>query len=219
MTKHLNVKTFLYLALVLALLSSLAHVAYAFSTVNGGNWLEAYISAIAIDVGLVALALGITKRKEAGQRTLFLWGGVLLFSLISTYANWLAGIIHIEKLQPADVGNVGLWLVGLRPILLSAVLPTLVVYLSEVVTATTPQPKPESKATKPKPEPTKPDQIVANLDSDKANKAKQSQATKRRARVAQLKNEGLSQAQIAKELEVHPNTVANDLKQMNGVGK
>ncbi len=58
---------------------------------------------------------------------------------------------------------------------------------------------------------------MANLDSNKANKAKQSQATKRRAQVAQLKGEGLSQAQIAKELGVHPNTVANDLKQLNGV--
>lgn len=133
MRKLWNSTTLLYIALPLALLSSLRHVAYAFSTTNGGNWIEAYLSAIAIDVGLMALAVGINQRKKTGQNTLILWGGVIFFSLISTYANWLAGAVHVEELTAVGVSRFGVWLISLRPIVLSAVLPTLVIYLSEIV--------------------------------------------------------------------------------------
>ena len=132
MGRFLNTQHLLWVALVLALASSLGHVAYAFSTVNGGNWVEAYISAVAIDLGLLALAHGIAKRRSDRRGTSSLWGGVVLFSLISTYANWLAGIMHIRPVE-VELSRVGQALVSLRPLLLSAVLPVLVIYLSEIV--------------------------------------------------------------------------------------
>lgn len=129
----LSIQTLLYVALVLALLSSLQHVAFAFSTVNGNNWLEAYLSAIAIDVGLLALAAGINRRKAQKRNTTMLWVGIALFSLISVYANWLAGTVHVSQLS-ASISGLALLLANLRPILLSSVLPLLVIYLSEVAT-------------------------------------------------------------------------------------
>ena len=115
-----NLNTLLYVALLLALLSSLGHVAFAFSTVNGGNWTEAYLSAIAIDVGLLGLAAGINLRKAQHRGTKWLWAGVIFFSAISTYANWLAGLAHVKAFDN-ELGKTAAWLVSLRPILLSAV--------------------------------------------------------------------------------------------------
>jgi hypothetical protein len=129
----LSIQTLLYVALVLALLSSLKHVAFAFTTVNGNDWIEAYLSAIAIDVGLLALAAGINRRKSQKRNTTMLWVGIALFSLISVYANWLAGVVHVSQLS-AKVSGFALFLANLRPILLSSVLPLLVIYLSEVAT-------------------------------------------------------------------------------------
>lgn len=132
-TKLFTIQTLLYLALVLALLSSLRHVAFAFSTVNGGNWPESYLSAVAIDIGLLALAAGINRRKAQHRNTRILWAGVALFSSISVYANWLSGAIHVSQLS-ASITGLSAILFSLRPILLSSVLPVLVIYLSEIAT-------------------------------------------------------------------------------------
>jgi hypothetical protein len=108
-------------------------VAFAFTTVNGNDWVEAYLSAIAIDVGLLALAAGINRRKSQKRSVTMLWIGIALFSLISVYANWLAGMVHVSQLS-ANVDGFSAFLANLRPILLSSVLPLLVIYLSEVAT-------------------------------------------------------------------------------------
>lgn len=133
MKKIFTLNGLLYMALVTALYSSLSHVAFAISSVNGGNMIEAYASAIAIDLGLLALAAGIMKRKKAQMKTKMLWGGVILFSIISTYANWLSAVHHMKSLQTVDIGQFGNWLISIRPILLSGILPILVIYLSEVL--------------------------------------------------------------------------------------
>lgn len=127
-----NLTNLLYLTLVLALASSLRHVAYAFATTNGGNYWEAYCSAIAIDLGLLAMAASINHRKKANKKAFMLWGGVGLFSVISTYANWIAGKVHVETLT-INSSNFGAWLVENRPIFLSGILPLLVIYLTEVL--------------------------------------------------------------------------------------
>jgi hypothetical protein len=114
-----------WLALVLALAGSLRHVAWAFSTLEHGDMTAGYIQAIAVDVGLMMLALGIQQRRRQRRRTTVLWIGVTLFSAIRIYANFLFGLVHQQDIQAGPLAS---W----RPVLLSAGLPLLVLYLSEV---------------------------------------------------------------------------------------
>jgi len=228
-TKLFNVQNLLYLALILALLSSLGHVAFAFATTNGSNWPEAYLSAIAIDLGLLALAVGINKRKSEQRATWSLWLGVSLFSLISIYANWLAGIVHVQPLA-VDVTGIAHWLVSLRPILLSGVLPILVIYLSEIVSGnyqlelsetaaalartTRKAPKhPEQGVSDNYPIPA----VVPVTDTlALARDAKKDIVDERRIRVLSLINNGKSQSQIASELDVSLATIKRDAAALNG---
>lgn len=118
----------LWLALVLALVGSLRHVAWAFATLENGDPIAGYVQAVAVDVGLVSLAYGIQERKRQGRSTWILWAGVGLFSGVSIYANLLHGLVHLS-----DIGLLTWsWLDAWRPFVLSAVLPILVMYLSEV---------------------------------------------------------------------------------------
>lgn len=219
--KIFSLNTLLYLALILALLSSLGHVAFAFSTVNGQNWIEAYISAIAIDLGLLALAAGINKRKSEKRGTMTLWAGVILFSVISTYANWLAGIVHVTPLK-ADVTGPALWLVSLRPILLSGVLPSLVIYLSEIVSSnyqnelSEAQKQARKGSREPLPMVSNSQMIPQNDTLTLARDTKKAYTDERRERVLSLLNLGMSQAAIADELQVSLATVKRDTKTLNG---
>jgi DNA-binding CsgD family transcriptional regulator len=230
MTKLLklwNLNTLLYLALVLALLSSLGHVAYAFSTVNGSNWAEAYISAIAIDLGLLALAAGINKRKSERRGTWSLWGGVLLFSLISVYANWLAGIIHVTPIG-VNVTGLAQWLVSLRPILLSSVLPLLVIYLSEIVSGN--YQNELSEAHKQAKKVTRAgsfgqmngaNELPGEPNSDilaMANDTRKAQIDQRREQVLNLLGSGKSHTDMASELKVSPATIKRDIAALSSNG-
>ena len=232
-----SLQNLLYTALVLALLSSLEHVAFAFATTNGNNWYEAYISAVAIDLGLLALAAGINKRKTENRSTKTLWGGVILFSVISTYANWLAGIAHVVAIDVSldtMAGQANGWLVSLRPILLSGVLPILVIYLSEIVsgnyrvdlaeaqkqakkvsrtTAGEPGSPADAPVHKPPSEQTEAERL-ANLVQAERTKA-QTRAG-RREQVSDLLQQEQSQAAIARALGVHPSTIKRDIKALNG---
>lgn len=129
MTKKVfSIQSLLWLALVLALVGSLRHVAWGFSTLEQGDLVAGYVQAVAVDIGLFALAIGIQQRRREGRGTHNLWFGVVLFSGVSTYANLLHGLVF-----QSDIGlTTWAWLVAMRPFILSAVLPLLVVYLSEV---------------------------------------------------------------------------------------
>lgn len=118
----------LWAALVLALIGTLKHTAWAFATLENGDMLSGIIQAAALDVGMVALALGIQSRKRAGERTRWLWSGAGVFCAISVYANFLHGYAHQSALNApwAD------W----RPGLLAAVLPLMLFYLVEIVSHT-----------------------------------------------------------------------------------
>lgn len=133
MAKRL-IRLALWLALGLALLGSLTHVAWAFSTLEpgSGSWPRtvATLEAIAVDVGLAALAFGIQQRRRQNRSARVLWIGIGLFSAVSTYANLLHGFAFSG---PVTLGDAPAWLGSLRPWLLSGVLPLLVLYLSEVV--------------------------------------------------------------------------------------
>lgn len=220
----LSIQALLYVALVLALLSSLKHVAFAFSTVNGNDWIEAYLSAIAIDVGLLALAAGINRRKSQRRNTTMLWLGVALFSLISVYANWLAGVVHISQLG-ASVSGLAAFLADLRPILLSSVLPLLVIYLSEVATdneeyAQQQEAKAQKRSAR---------QRVAKEIApagDKLGEVNQQRVATKRQKVAQLV--GLLEAtpdatnnELANQLQVSESTIRNYKAELatNGNGR
>lgn len=129
--KIFSIQSLLWLALLLALVGSLRHVAWGFSTLESGDLVAGYVQAVAVDVGLFALAVGINQRKRQRRGTLLLWLGVLMFAALSTYANLLHGLVF-----KADIGlSEWPWLDIARPFALSGVLPLLVVYLSEIVGA------------------------------------------------------------------------------------
>lgn len=133
----------LWTALVLALVGTLKHTAWAFATLENGDMLSGYIQAAALDVGLVALAIGIQTRKRTQQRARWLWIGAGCFCSISVYANFLHGYAH----QSALSAPLAEW----RPALLAAVLPLMLFYLVEIVahapqTITTSAPAPQPLA-------------------------------------------------------------------------
>lgn len=216
---HLN--SLLYVALLLALLSSLGHVAYAFTTVNGANWTEAYISAVAIDIGLLALAAGINQRKGQRRPTRWLWAGVIFFSAISTYANWLAGLAHVKPFE-TELGRFAAWLVTLRPILLSAVLPILVIYLSEIVSGNyhvdQEQARKEARKQAKKTETSANEPFVPGdlAALERANETRQANVSQRREQVLTLHRAGVDRETIAGELGVSLSTVKRDLRSLNG---
>ena len=122
--KPLNVQSLLWLALALALAGSLKHLAAVFATVDG-NTLMGWLQAIAIDVGLFALAYSIKQRKAANSSTKALWFGVGLFILISIYGNLYYGFVATSQ--------VPLWMELVKPYVLAGSLPVLVLYLAELV--------------------------------------------------------------------------------------
>jgi hypothetical protein len=86
----------------------------------------------------------------------------------------------------------------------------------------------KAKSAQSKPEPAQPEsepmrsqvaqahnEVVQDVQSDLAQEPEDS-TTDKRIRATQLRSEGLSYAQIASELDVHRNTIANWLKSTNG---
>lgn len=62
MTKFFTVQNLLWLALTLALLGSLRHLAEMFASIDG-NHIYGYLSAIAVDAGLFSLSYSLKVRK------------------------------------------------------------------------------------------------------------------------------------------------------------
>jgi hypothetical protein len=137
-SKLFTIQNLLWLALVLALVGSLRHVAWGFSTLEQGDWAAGYVQAIAVDLGLLAIAIGIQRARAQGRRgvTRWLWVGAGLFAAISVYANLLHGLAFESAIRlQRDWGQFGVVMIALRPFLLSGVLPLMVIYLSEIVAA------------------------------------------------------------------------------------
>lgn len=114
----------MWIALILALAGSLRHVAYTFTSIDGGR-IWGFVQAVAVDVGLFALVLGITQRRRVHRPTRLLWLGIGLFSAISVYANLAYGLTFTLDSVPD-------WIVHSKPWVLAATLPVLVMYLAEV---------------------------------------------------------------------------------------
>lgn len=130
--KIFSLTNMLYVTMVLALFSSLNHVANIFSTVNGNSLFMGYITGISIDLGLIVMSASLNHRKGEGSRTKLLWTGIIIFSAISCYANWIFGISNVQAIN-AEVGNFGKWIISLRPTILSGILPLLAIIMAEIL--------------------------------------------------------------------------------------
>jgi len=114
-------------ALLLALAGSVSNLAWSFASVQDGNLALGYIQAGAVDLGLIALAVGIAARRKQQNPTRWLWLGLAFFGGVSVFGNLVHGYTHAQEIAaPA-------WLSVARPVVLAAVLPALVLILSEVV--------------------------------------------------------------------------------------
>lgn len=127
----------LWIAFILAMLSSVQHIAWTFGTVErpGTEWLG-WIPAIAVDAGLAALAYTIQQRRRAKRPVGWLWAGVVIFAVISALANLyhalaveIGGTATLSEIVAVDLLQLG------KAIFLSATLPALVIYLSEIVSS------------------------------------------------------------------------------------
>jgi len=133
-----NVQTVLWLTMALALLGSLRHVAWTFGSIDGDSW-WGWAQAIAIDAGLVALALGIAKYRRVRRDTRWLWVGVVVFSAISVYANAVYGVSHDWQVPDTVLQTLPIaaqvpdWLLAIKVLILAAPLPLLTLYLAEIV--------------------------------------------------------------------------------------
>ena len=124
MKRLLNIQSLLWLALSLALAGSLRHVAHVFYSIDK-NVFWGWVQSIAVDAGLLAIALGIMQRRRVERATLPLWLGIALFSGISVYANLAYGL-EFSATVPG-------WIINSKPYVMAATLPILVLYLAEIV--------------------------------------------------------------------------------------
>lgn len=113
----------LWASYVLTMAASISHVAATFNTLQapGDEW-AGWASAVAVDCGLAALAYAIQQRRRAKRPARSLWAGVLVLAGVSAYANTL----HALAVSSADVA---------KAVILSAILPLLVVYMGEIISA------------------------------------------------------------------------------------
>jgi len=121
----------LVLVTLFVLAGSVHHVAYTFSTLEGGHLLWGYVQALGIDLGILGLAYGIQLRKRQHRSTAPLWAVLSLVTFISAYANYLYGIMHQQPL--ATTSAFDSMVVFLRPFLLSVTLPIIMFALIEII--------------------------------------------------------------------------------------
>jgi biotin operon repressor len=121
----------LVLVTLFVLAGSVHHVAYTFSTLEGGHLLWGYVQALGIDLGILGLAYGIQLRKRQNRSTTPLWLVLMLVTFISAYANYLYGIMHQQPLE--TVSAFDRMVVFLRPFLLSVTLPIIMFALIEII--------------------------------------------------------------------------------------
>lgn len=207
--KILDINNLLWLALALALLGSLRHLAEMFASVDG-NLTYGYLSAVAVDCGLFSLSYSIKKRKAERRGVKVLWFGIVLFTVISVYGNLTYGILATD-------GQLPFVLSVIRPVILAASLPILVLYLAELVSdnqryADKVAEREAKKAAKSRTD----NQSVQPID--KARQAKADKLTKRRDKVLSMLREDMSEQDMAAELDVSVRTIQRDITALNGQG-
>lgn len=197
-----NIQALLWLALALALAGSLKHLAAIFASVDGNIWFG-WLQAVAVDVGLFALAYSIKVRKSARRTTRPLWAGVLLFTGISVYGNLAYGVLSIE-------GTLWPWLEWPRPFVLAGTLPILVLFLAELISDDRQHAEAQAKRAAKRETAAAFDQdTLDNLD--RANEAKRTKIVERRQEVRQHLDNGVSPTDIATALGVSRRTILRDI--------
>ena len=220
MTKYLNTQSLLWLALVLAMTGSLKHLTAVFASVDG-DYLFGLIQAVAVDAGLFALAYSIRQRKVTNKPTWFVWCGVALFSLISVFGNYIYG-------QTALGGQLPGWVVWLKPIVLAASLPVLVIYLSEIVSDNATAVQPDNRLTKPAVQVSKPDNRLTVQPEPVKPVAVQSEAavtvqpelTDRQRQLLSIVQDdpSVSVAELSRRLDISRTTANGDVKRLTSDG-
>ncbi len=178
-TKIINIQAALYFALALALAGSLNHMAHTFASVDK-NIFMGWVQALAVDVGLLAIAYSINKRKAQKRSTKMLWVGVVLFTGISAFGNFDYAIAQ---------GGISYF----KAVVLSAILPLLVLYLAEVVSDNNQytQKQIAKQVTK------KPSKTLQNTDiANNLQEQKQQKRNERKEKALQLWADGQTDLQV-----------------------
>lgn len=207
--KQSVVQWLLWIALVLALLGSLRHVAHTFRSIdNDAIW--GWIQAIAVDAGLFALALGITQRRRLKRSTGWIWLGIVLFSVISIYANLAYALTH-------TLDNTPTWVLDIKPYVLAGTLPILVLYLAEIVGSDVSfYVKEVQKEQRKKGKPTKATEQPSGIEHAQAVRTEKTAIASRDERQRQLvdiltEQPGIGKTALAEQLGVSRTTVYSDL--------
>jgi len=138
----------LLLSLIMLLSAGLHNVAKAFASVKLGSApIIHWGSAVAIELGVVALGLAIAVRARSGQRSPRLQGGVLLFVAASMFANYdssLQSLVGGGNVTWQRLSTVDAWTLT-KAGLLGGALPVMVLLvieaLRELARETTPLPQ------------------------------------------------------------------------------
>jgi len=134
----------LWAALTCALLASWSHVVSAFGRLEHGGppaWVArvgpwaSVLAAVALDLGLIALAWGIGQRRRLGRPAGDLWAAVAVFAGLSAFANAGHAFAVVMKGQPvtwARIAALDGWTLA-TVVGLAAALPLLALWLARVV--------------------------------------------------------------------------------------
>lgn len=217
--KHnLNIQSLLWLALALALIGSLKHLAAVFASVDG-NYPLGWLQAIAIDAGVFSLSYSLRGRKEAKRGVKITWLGIGVFTVISVYGNLAYGFF-------ATTGQFPDWITVSKPYVLAASLPVLVLYLAELLAddrqhMASEAAKEEKKLARQAAKEAAKDSVASPLDDFNSDRKQRKQ--EKMAELATLRNQhpDASITELATLLEVSRGTVRNYLTELastNGKG-
>ncbi|GIV09986.1 MAG: hypothetical protein KatS3mg019_2077 [Fimbriimonadales bacterium] len=221
----------LVIVTLFVLAGSVHHVAYTFSTLEGGNLFWGYVQALGIDLGILGLAYGIQLRKRQARPTLPLWSVLILVTFISAYANYLYGIVHQQPLETHSAFDQ--MVVFLRPFLLSVTLPIIMFALIEIIgedrnytlkmhaqqqSAPAPQPQPSAPV-----EPEQTESASAPVYAVARVEARHDNGSPKEATLEQLlwilyENPALSRTKLAERLGCSRQTLYNYLQELESRG-
>jgi hypothetical protein len=222
--KILNVESLLWIALALALVGSLKHLASVFASIDGNTFLG-WVQGIAIDIGLFSLAYKIKMRRATKQSIKLVSFSVVLFTLISIYGNLTYGLQSLNNSLPY-------WIQVTKPVVLAATLPVLVLLLSHLLSderqhaheLEKQQKQIEKTIVRPKEDIVTEDKTIVMKDNNSSQKdnnidGRTAGKIERREQVLSMLNQNIDHNQIANTLGLSIMTVKRYIKELNGSAK
>lgn len=205
LAKLLNVNTLLWLALVLALIGSLYHLANVFASIDGKVGLG-WLQAVAIDAGLFALAYSIKVRKASKRSVKPLWFGLTMFTLISIYGNLAYGLMSTD-------GQLPYLMLSIKPYVLAASLPILVLFLSELLSDDRQHAAQVAAKQAKKAQPTR---QIDTLSTANAKRSEQKALNLKAVAGILAEQPDIKDGELAKMVNVSRATIGNYRKELNG---